>query len=125
MKSCLMAIIEVIDRQYKKYSSWNLDKKLEEETKSVKPHNIDAEEIIMVAGNKKSGRSRTSTAYILMRKRWFCIKQYPLGAKDDESPVFTKIEAEQYLQGSLLGTSRPMMMPPTMICQCINLRPTY
>ena len=46
MKVCLEAIIAVIERQYSKYFTWDLDQKLREETKSARSHNIDAEEIM-------------------------------------------------------------------------------
>jgi len=80
MKCCLMGITDVIDRQYAKYSSWDLDLKLEQETKSARSHNIDAEEVMGMfsaarsvpltqhfvicragCGPQKTGRSRSWT----------------------------------------------------------------
>jgi len=100
LKSCLKAIIEVIDQQHKKHFSWDLDKKLKEETKSARSHNVDAKEIIRMfsAAKKcflnatlcylscqlqaeKTGQSHFWTAFIPMRKKWCSKKQYHLGAK--------------------------------------------
>jgi len=47
MRSCLIAIADVINHQYKKHLLWNLHETLEEETKkSARSHNTDAEEMV-------------------------------------------------------------------------------
>jgi len=46
MRYCLIAIVDVINHQYKKHFSWDLHETLEEETKSARSHNIDAEQMV-------------------------------------------------------------------------------
>ena len=46
MKSCLQAVIDVLERQYSKYFALDITDKLREETASARSHNIDAEEIM-------------------------------------------------------------------------------
>ena len=109
MKCCLMGINDVIDRQYAKYSSWDLDLKLEQETKSARSHNIDAEEIMGMFSAAKKRSPNATLCYLSCRlratknrtvalldtlnpdeKEMILQKPYHLGAKDGESPVFTK-----------------------------------
>ncbi|CAM4569827.1 unnamed protein product [Leuciscus chuanchicus] len=60
MEACLGAIVEVLERQYKKYFEIDLTKKLKEETKSARTHNIDAEEIMgMFSASKKRSPNAT------------------------------------------------------------------
>lgn len=60
MEACLGAIVEVLERQYKKYFEIDLTEKLKEETKSARTHNIDAEEIMgMFSASKKRSPNAT------------------------------------------------------------------
>jgi len=110
MKCCLIGIIDVIDRQYAKYSSWDLDLKLQQETKSARSHNIDAEEIMGMFPAAKKRSPNATLCYLSCRlratknrtvafldtlnpdeKEMILHKAiYHLGAKDGESSVFTK-----------------------------------
>jgi len=69
MKCCLMGINDVIDRQYAKYSSWDLDLKLEQETKSARSHNIDAEEIMGMFSAAKKRSPNATLCYLSCRLR--------------------------------------------------------
>ena len=46
VKVCLTAVVTVLERQYDRYFSMDINKKLEEETESARCHNIDTEEIM-------------------------------------------------------------------------------
>ena len=46
MTSCLQAVIDVLQSQYAKYFTLDIDEKLCEETVSVRLHNIEWEEIM-------------------------------------------------------------------------------
>ena len=46
MKACVVAVIAVLERQYKKYFETDISAKLISETKSARCHNIDAEEVM-------------------------------------------------------------------------------
>jgi len=69
MRSCLIAVVEVIDRQYRTYFSWDLDKKLEEETKSARSHNIDAEEMVGMFSAAKKRSPNATLCYLSCRLR--------------------------------------------------------
>ena len=69
MKACLEGIIEVLERQYKKYFECEITEQLRKETESARSHNIDAEEIMgMFSATKK--KSPTATlCYISCKMR--------------------------------------------------------
>ena len=60
MQACLIAILDVLDRQYKKYFDTDVTEQLKEETKSARTHNIDAEEVMgMFSAAKKRAPNAT------------------------------------------------------------------
>ena len=69
MRSCLTAIIDVINHQYKKYFSWDLHETLEEETKSARSHNIDAEEMVGMFSAAKQRSPNATLCYLSCRLR--------------------------------------------------------
>jgi len=69
MRSCLTAIIDVINHQYKKYFSWDLHETLEEETRSARSHNIDAEKMVGMFSAAKQRSPNTTLCYLSCRLR--------------------------------------------------------
>ena len=60
IKGCLEGIIEVLERQYKKYFECEITEQLRKETESARSHNIDAEEIMeMFSATKKKSPNAT------------------------------------------------------------------
>ncbi len=64
-----MAIINIIERQYSKYFTWDLDDKLKEETRSARSYNIDAEEIMAMLSAVKSLAPNATLCFLSSRMR--------------------------------------------------------
>ena len=69
MKSCLKAIIEVLERQYEKYFQIDITDKLREEAESARSHNIDAEEVMGMFSSLKKKAPNATMCYLSCRMR--------------------------------------------------------
>ena len=71
MRSCIQAIIDVLEHQYKKYfaSGWEISEKLRSETKSVRSHNMDAEEIMGMFSAAKQKANNATVCYLSCKMR--------------------------------------------------------
>lgn len=69
IKACLTSIIELLERQYKRYFSLDITEKLRDETKSARSHNIDAEEIMGMFSAAKSKAPNATLCYLSCKMR--------------------------------------------------------
>ena len=69
VKVCLTAVAIVLERQYDRYFSMDINKKLEEETESARCHNIDAEEIIGMFSVAKDNAPNAKLNYLSSKIR--------------------------------------------------------
>ena len=64
MKSCLDGIIVVLERQYCKYFTMDIDDELENDTRSARCHNMDSEEIMAMYSAAKSHAPNATLCYL-------------------------------------------------------------
>ena len=69
MKSCLQAVVDVLQRQYAKYFTLDIDEKLREETASVRLHNIDSEEIMGMFSEAQKKAPNATLCFLSARMR--------------------------------------------------------
>ena len=69
IKGCLEGIIEVLERQYKKYFECEITEQLRKETESARSHNIDAEEIMGMFSATKKKSPNATLCYISCKMR--------------------------------------------------------
>ena len=69
MKSCLQAVINVLERQYSKYFALDITNKLREETASARSHNIDAEEIMGMFSAAQQKSPNATLCFLSSRMR--------------------------------------------------------
>ena len=66
---CISAIMDVINRQYEPYFNLDVTEQLRIETKSVRPHNIDAEEMVGMFSAAKQRAPNSTLCYISSKLR--------------------------------------------------------
>ena len=69
MGACLQAVVDVLERQYTKYFQCELTEKLKAETKSVRSHSIDAEDIMGMFGALKKKAPNATLCYLSSKMR--------------------------------------------------------
>ena len=69
VKVCLTAVVTVLERQYDRYFSMDINKKLEEENESARCHNIDAEEIMGMFSAAKDNAQNATLNYLSSKIR--------------------------------------------------------
>ena len=72
MQACLMTIVGVLERQYKKYFDLDISlctNKLREEIKSARSHNIDAEEIMGMFSAAQQKSPNATVCYLGSKMR--------------------------------------------------------
>ena len=69
MKTCLLSVIAVIERQYSRYFSTNLTEQLRLETESARSHNIDAETIMGMFSAAASRAPNATLSFISSKIR--------------------------------------------------------
>lgn len=69
MKSCLLKVVEVLERQYSRYFGTDLTDQLMKETESARCHNIDAEEIMGMFSAAKEHAPNATMCFLSSRIR--------------------------------------------------------
>jgi len=71
MTACLQTVIDVLERQYKKYfiGDWEISERLRLETKSARSHNMDAEEVIGMFSAAKQKAVNATTCFLSCKMR--------------------------------------------------------
>ena len=71
MTACLQAVIDVLERQYKKYftGDWEISERFGLETKSARSHNMDAEEVIGMFSAAKQKAANATTCFLSCKMR--------------------------------------------------------
>ena len=69
MGACLLKVVEVLERQCKRYFGINVTDELRKETESARCHNIDAEEIMGMFSAAKEGAPNATMCYLSSRIR--------------------------------------------------------
>ncbi|KAK6186847.1 hypothetical protein SNE40_006115 [Patella caerulea] len=64
MSACIEAVIDVLERQYKKYFDWEISDELRSQTKSARSHNMDAEEIMGMFSAAKQKATNATVCYL-------------------------------------------------------------
>ena len=77
ISSCLIAVITVLERQYKRYFEMDITEELRKETLSAKVHNIDAEEIIGMFSAGKERAKNANVDFLIAKMRARNIKVVP------------------------------------------------
>ncbi|XP_050404243.1 uncharacterized protein LOC126820380 [Patella vulgata] len=67
--ACLKAIIEVLERQYKRYFGMDITEQLRRETESARLHNIDSEEIMGMFSAGKERAKNANVDFLVARMR--------------------------------------------------------
>jgi len=69
LKSCLSAIITVIERQYKRYFGMHISEVIKRQTMSARLHNMDAEAVIWMFSAEKQKARNASVSFLSARIR--------------------------------------------------------
>ena len=69
LEACLGAVIGVIERQYKRYFGMDLDERLQDETKTARLYNIDAEEMIGMFSAMQAKAPNATICYLSCKMR--------------------------------------------------------
>lgn len=69
MASCLLAVVAVLERQYKRYFELDITEQLRQETVSARLHNIDAESIMGMFSAGKERAKNASVDFLSSRMR--------------------------------------------------------
>ena len=69
MGACIHAIVDVLERQYRKYFDVDITEKLKQETKSARTHNIDAEEVMGMFSAAKQRAPNATICFLSCKMR--------------------------------------------------------
>lgn len=69
MRNCLQAIIDVLQKQYKKYLEIDITEQLQKETKSARSHNIDSEQMMGMFSAAQKKAPAATLCYISSKLR--------------------------------------------------------
>ncbi|KAG1681468.1 hypothetical protein GQR58_011851 [Nymphon striatum] len=69
MRAVISAVVELLERQYRKYFDTELTEKLKEETKSARSHNIDAEEVMGMFSAAKNRAPNATLCFLSSKMR--------------------------------------------------------